>query len=102
MTSGRVYFKMRGSSNDSFRLSIQYSVRPSRAERIEIALALPCFFSSLATKLFTSREYDTNCCTLPKRPMSWISYRMTIARIGPIPGTVYNRPNACGSSILAC
>ena len=46
------YFKKRASSNDSLRLSIQYTVRPNRAERIEMAFALPCFFSSLATKLF--------------------------------------------------
>ena len=43
------YFKKRGSSNDSFRLSIQYTVRPNRADRMEIAFALPCFFSSRAT-----------------------------------------------------
>ena len=39
-------------SKASFLLSIQYTVRPIRAERMEIAFALPCFFSILATYFF--------------------------------------------------
>ena len=133
-----VVFQKSVSSNAAFLLSIQYTVRPRRAERIEIAFALPCLCSILATYFFaaetsrifrtaasekahfrcalpillprppaffpadsrhlTSRQYETNCWTLPKRLTSCISYRITSARI--LPGTVWSRANDQGHRLF--
>ena len=50
------YFRNLVASNASLRLSISQAVRAIRAARIEIALALPCCFSSRATKVCGRRQ----------------------------------------------
>src|SRR4030066_887940 len=67
--------------------------RTAASEKAHLRWALPIFlpdepiiFPADSLADFTSLQYETKSCTLGKRLISWISYRMTRPRILPIPG----------------